>query len=160
MVNLWWLLLTEGPNHHVLTTLRPHLRFYGIRTIAKGFGHLDGVLCFWNYGDNSMLWHFRWWSMRARARTTHKIMVFLVYHSWWLTILHQTFTKSIGHHGSDITYKKFKQKLNMLAYRWLSTRARARAYTYTKYINHSTHHIYWLCNVLSTPMCQSTIVVQ
>ena len=149
MVNLWWLLLTEGPNHHVLTTLRPHPRFYGIRTIAESFGHLDGVLCFWNYGDNSMLWHFRWWS--TRACTSHKIMVFLVYHSWWLTILHQTFTKSIGHHGSDITYKKFKQKLNMLAYRWLSMRAR---------VNHSTHHIYWLCNVLSTPMCQSTIVVQ
>ena len=138
MVNLWWLLLTEGPNHHVLTTLRPHLRFYGIRTIAKSFGHLDGVLCFWNYGDNSMLWHFRWWSMRARARTTHKIMVFLVYHSWWLTILHQTFTKIIGHHGSDITYNKCKQKLNMLAYRWLSTRARVHLYKIYKPL-HTPH---------------------
>ena len=77
---------------------------------------------------------------RARARTSHKIKVFLVYHSWWLTFLHQTFTKSIGHHGSDITYTKFKQKLNMLAYRWLRTRARARAYT-----------SYKICKPLHTP---------
>jgi len=157
MVNLWWLLLTEGPNHHVLTTLRPHLRFYGIRTIAESFGHLDGVLCFWNYGDNSMLWHSRWLSTRARARAcTHlKNMVFLIYHSWWLTFSHQTFTKSIGHHSCDMIYREIKPKLNMLAYRWLSTRARARARTlFYKYVNHSTDHIYWLFSLSSSSMWQ------
>ena len=54
--------------------------------------------------------------MRAR---TYK-HGFLIYHNWWLTFLHQTFTKSIGHHGGDIIYKEIKHKLNILAYRWLS----------------------------------------